>query len=70
MTKHLLWRPQEELLNLSEDIPTREQELRLGLVSQTGKASEAKATRIAAAAATAVGKAIAFKESARVAEPV
>lgn len=70
MTKHLLWRPQKELLNLSEDIPTREQELRLGLVSQTGKASEAKTTRIAAAAATADGKAIAFKESARVAEPV
>ena len=45
-----------------------EQGLRLSLLSQTGEASEAKATRVAATVARAVNAAIALEESARSAE--
>ena len=47
-----------------------EQELRLGLLSQIGEASGAKATGVAATMAAAVDMAIALEDSARIAETV
>ena len=68
--QQVLWGRQLELLKLSEATSIRERELRVCSISQTGEASEAKATGVAATVAAAVSTAGAMGAAAGVAETI